>query len=87
MPVCCGHCHGKLSSRRWKTCPCCGSKLSKNDIVDCKYLSGSGSIKMYPCKTCKGKRVVPDMVIDHMVITWKKCPKCNGSGRRCDMVN
>ena len=55
MPVCCGYCHGKLSSRRWKTCPCCGSKLSKNDIVDCKHLRGSGSIKMYPCPTCEGK--------------------------------
>lgn len=41
MPVCCGYCHGKLSSRRWKTCPHCKSPLTKDDIVDCKHLNNS----------------------------------------------
>ena len=81
MPVCCRYCYGKLSSRRWKTCPHCGSPLSKNDIKDCKDLSKSDPIKKCTCPRCKGTGWIEVFGIgDIRNITRRICPKCNGKG-------
>lgn len=87
MPVCCKYCHGKLSNRRWKTCPHCKSPLSKKDIKDCTDLRNNNNHDPDPCicPTCKGTgKVTVWRVAGNIPITEKPCtnPKCK-NGRIC----
>lgn len=47
-------------------CPRCGSKIPGTERQKCE------------CPQCEGGGKVPGSVIDGMIITWVRCPKCKG---------